>query len=98
MTGVALARKGSAPETPERGCGTLCSVFWLPDLSRSLLHCLSFCVLVCLSLWCLPLSSTLSCLLGLFVGPHLCFILGNLVWGSVKCGVKRGRHGTLEFS
>lgn len=30
---------------------------------------------------CLPLSSSLSCLLVLFVGPHLRFALGNVVWG-----------------
>lgn len=29
----------------------------------------------------LSLPSSLSCVLGLFVGRHLCFVLGNLVWG-----------------
>lgn len=47
---------------------------------------------------CLPLSSSLSCLLVPFVGPHLCFVLGNMVWG-VKSRLDRGRqHRTQEFS
>ncbi|KAL1769382.1 ryanodine receptor 1, partial [Sigmodon hispidus] len=68
MTRVALSREGSAPKTPEHAY-----------LSRSLLHFLSLRVLVCLGLL---VSLFFFLVLGLFVGPHLCFILGNLVWGS----------------
>lgn len=41
---------GSAPKAPEHGCGALCPVFLLPDLSGSLFHPLSSCLLICLNL------------------------------------------------
>jgi hypothetical protein len=62
MTGVALAKEGSAPKAPGHGCGSLCSVSWLPDLSRSVLHFLSLCVLVCLSLSVSPSLQLILCL------------------------------------
>lgn len=52
--------------------------------SRSFQICLALSVSSCPCLPqspCLPLPSSLSYVLGLFVSRHLCFILGNLVWG-----------------
>lgn len=51
---------GSAPKAPEHGCGTLCSVILLPDLSGSFLHLLSPC-----------LSQSLSVSLSLFLPTSL---------------------------
>ena len=75
--------RGSAPKAPEHGCGTLCSVLLLPDLSGSFLHLLSPCLSQSLSVsLSLSFSSNFSCPLGLFTVLHLHFILGNSVLGS----------------
>lgn len=88
---------GSAPKAPEHGCGTLCPVFLLPDLSGSLLHLLSSCLLVCLSLSVSLFFSQLLLSLETLYGSASLFHSGDLTLGISSVGLRMlwGRGGAV---